>query len=214
MKHSRVKIDSYDIQEILSDEELKTLCIKKFNKGSILYFTESINLIIIKQGRAKVVLYENGEEFILYYLVKNNMYILEESCVVEFFEDSEIYVIDARIVPLQMKNINFCNLILSSLVKDIILERKIIKNLVFESCKKRIASFVLDIALSTGKKHNDGISIYLSLSIKELAKFIGSQRQTVSTVFNELIKEHIIDKIDNDQYLISDIERLKEYTYL
>lgn len=213
MKYSRIKIDSFNIEDTLTTKELSTLTLKKFTRGSIFYYTNSVNLLLFKSGKAKIVFYENGEEFILYYLLKNNIFILEESCVVEFLEDSEVYIVDARIFSEIFGNINFCNILLSSLVKSTILERNIIKNLVFENCKKRIASFMLDIALASGDQKNEGTFMHLDMSIKDLAKFIGSKRQTVSTVYNELLKEGILEKNEHNQYLIRDIEKLKYYTY-
>lgn len=46
-----------------------------------------------------------------------------------------------------------------------------------------------------GKKTDEGIEIDLSLNIKDLATFIGSQRQTTSKFFNKLIKENILKKL-------------------
>lgn len=211
MNYSRIKIDSFNLTDILEPEELSKLTLKKFNKGNILYYNESINLLIFKNGKAKVTFYENGEEFILYYLVTNNIYVLEESCVVEFLDNTEIYVIDARVFCELFKNIDFTNMVLSSLVKTTIRERKIIKNLVFESCKRRIACFILEVALNESEKKEDGMLVDLTLSVKEMANFIGAKRQTVSTVCNELIKENIIEKKDHNRYIIHDINQLKNY---
>jgi Mn-dependent DtxR family transcriptional regulator len=63
----------------------------------------------------------------------------------------------------------------------------------------------------TVKKTDEGIEIDLSLNIKDLATFIGSQRQTTSKFFNKLIKEKYLKKIGKDRYIITDIEKLKHY---
>ena len=213
MESSRIKIDSVNLSNILSEEEFTSIPIKKFTKGNIAYDNQSLTLYIFKSGKAKAVIYEGDEEFILYYLEKDNIIIPEESCVIEFLEDSEVYPIDAESFCHFFKNEKFSAAIISSLKQRAVMERRIIKNIVFKTCKNRIASFLLEVAIAQNEKTQNEIYINLSLSIKELATFIGSKRQTVSTVFHELIKNNVIEKIKKNRYIIHDIELLEEYTH-
>jgi len=211
MNCCRIKPESFDIKKILLPEDLDKMKLKSFYKGSILYYQDSIKLLIFKKGKAKVIFYENGDTFTLHYLVKNNIFVLEENSAIEFLEDSEVYVLDAKICSDLFKNVNFVNLILISLVKSLEIEREIIKNLVFNDCKKRVISFLVDVALNTGVKYDNGILIDLTMSISELADFIASKRQTVSSILNELIKDGILHKLDSTKYIIKDINTLKKY---
>lgn len=213
MESSRIKIDSVNLSNILSDEEFKSIPIKKFTKGNIAYDNQSLTLYVFKSGKAKAVIYEDDEEFILYYLEKDNIIIPEESCVIEFLEDSEVYPIDAESFCHLFKNEKFSVAIISSLKQRAVMERRIIKNIVFKTCKNRIASFLMEIAIAQNEKIDNDIYINLNLSIKELATFIGSKRQTVSTVFHELIKNNVIEKIEKNRYIIHSIEKLEEYTH-
>lgn len=205
MPDSRLKIECVDIENVLTSEELKLFPIEKFKFGGVLYNKENVSVIIIKKGKAKVVFYEHGREFILYYLAKNNIYVLEESCMLEFTEESEVYVIDVKTFPEKVQNIHFCNIILGSIVKEIMIERKIINNLVFECCQQRLATFILDLY-----NKNHSLHINLNLSMQELSNFIGSKRQTVSTTFNDFIREDIIRRIDHHEYLILDLDKLNK----
>ena len=211
MNYCRIKPESFDIKKILSPEDLDRMKFKSFYKGAILYYQNSIKLIILKKGKAKAVFYDNGDVFTLYYLVKNNIFVLEENSVVEFLEDSEVYILDAKVCSKLFKNLEFANLVLTSMVKSLEIEREIIKNLVFNDCKKRVIAFLVDVALSTGIKDENGILIDLTMSISEFADFIASKRQTVSSILNELIKEGIIYKLDSTKYIIRDINKLKRY---
>ena len=96
MESSRIQIDSINLSALLSEEEFKSIPIKSFSKGNIAYDNQELVLYVFKSGKAKAIIYENDEEFILYYLVKNNIIIPEESCAIEFVEDSEVYLIDAK----------------------------------------------------------------------------------------------------------------------
>ncbi len=211
MEYNRLKLNTYDISKILTKEELSDLKTEKFSKGNVLYYMDNIQLFFIKKGKAKVIIYEQGREFILYYLEKNNMHILSESFAVEFTEDSEIYIINAKNFPKQFKNINFCNMILSAMVYGSLVDKQIIKELVFETSKRRIVSFLLDAAHSYGLKCEDGICVSIDISITELANFVGANRQTTSTIFNQLIKEDLLEKKSNKQILIKNFKKLKEY---
>ena len=212
MESSRMKIDSIDLGTILSKEEFKSIPVKKYSKSNIVYGDKHLRLIILKSGKAKAIIYEENSEFILYYLEKDNIIIPEESCAVEFLEDSEVYDMDAELFSNLFQNKSFSTAIISSLKQRAIMERKIIKNLIFKTCKNRIAFFLLEVVENQNQKIGDKYFIDFNLSIKELATFIGSKRQTVSTVFHELINEKIIEKINKNQYLINDLAKLKHHT--
>jgi CRP-like cAMP-binding protein len=212
MESSRIRIDSINLSSILSDEEFKSIPLKKFNKGNIAYDNQTLTLYIFKSGKAKAIIYEKDEEFILYYLVKDNIIIPEECCVVEFLEDSEVYIIDAEKFAHFFKNQEFSTAIISSLKQRAVMERRIIKNLVFKTCKNRLAAFLLEIILSQNGSLENNLKIKLNLSVKEMSTFIGSKRQTVSTVFNELLKKNILIKEENNIYTVNDIKKLKEWS--
>jgi CRP-like cAMP-binding protein len=211
MNYCRIKPESFDIKKILPPEDIDKMRFESFCEGSILYHQDNIKLLIFKKGKAKVVFYDDGDAFTLYYLVKNNIFVLEENSVVEFLENSEVYVLNARVFSKLFKNVEFANLILASMVKSLEIERKIIKNLVFNDCKRRVVSFLVDVALSTGVKEDDGILIDLTMSISEFADFIASKRQTISSVLNEFIKDGILCKLNSTKYIVKDINSLKKY---
>lgn len=213
MESSRIRVDAVNLSTILSNDEFKSIPIKKFSKGNIAYDNKSLTLYVFKSGKAKAIIYENDEEFILYYLIKDNIIIPEESCVIEFLEESEVYLIDAEKFSHFFRNEKFSTAVISSLKQRAVMERRIIKNLVFKSCKNKLASFLLEVASAQNNNivANNTIILF-NLSVHELSLFIGSKRQTVSTVFNELLKKRILTKKDQSHYAITDLEKLKEWT--
>ncbi|WP_024789917.1 Crp/Fnr family transcriptional regulator [Lebetimonas sp. JH292] len=211
MKFCRIKIDSFDIEKILSKEDLSKFVKMHFKKGEIFYPEEKTKLLIFKEGEAKVSFLYEDKEFILYFLSKNNIYVMHPESIIEFLSDSVVLSLDVTKHPAVFDNPMFCNSVLNSFRNIMMVEKDIIKGLVFENCKRRIISFLLEIAKKSGKKTDEGIEIDLSLSIKDLATFIGSQRQTTSKFFNQLIKEKILKKIGKDKYIIIDMKKLKNY---
>lgn len=214
MESCRIRIDSINLSQILSDEEFKSIPIKKFHKGNIAYDNRELVLYVFKSGKAKAIIYENDEEFVLYYLIKDNIIIPEEACAVEFLEESEVYLIDAQKFSHFFRHEQFSTAVISSLKQRAVMERRIIKNLVFKSCKNKLASFLLEVAIAQNNNLEDNSVISLNLSVKELSSFIGSKRQTVSTAFNELLKKKILTKKDHSHYEITDLQVLKEWTII
>ena len=92
MKKSRLGLLQTHILDILTQDELEKFEFKELPKTSTIY-TEDIEIIILKTGSAKLSFFEDGEEFILYHLEKNNIAILDDNCVFEVLEDAQIYVI-------------------------------------------------------------------------------------------------------------------------
>jgi len=211
MEFCRIRIDSFDIESILDKEDLEKFVHMKFKKGEILYPEEKTKLLVFKSGDAKVSFLYEGKEFVLYYLTKNNIYVMHPNTVMEFLSDSTILSLESRKYPSVFNNPLFCNIVLNSFRNIMMIEKDIIKGLVFDDCKKRIVSFLVKIAKKYGKEREEGIEIDLSINIKELANFIGSQRQTTSKFFNQLIGEEVLQKTGKYKYIILDFERLENY---
>lgn len=92
MKKSRLGLLQTHILDILTQDELEKFEFKELPKTSTVY-TEDIEIIVLKSGSAKLSFFEDGEEFILYHLEKNNIAILDDNCAFEVLEDAQIYVI-------------------------------------------------------------------------------------------------------------------------
>jgi len=210
MKTCRVNIESFDLKQILSEEEMHNFLIRKYKKGQIRYPSAEVKLLVMKEGRGKVCFLNDGREFILYYLNENNIYVMHPDTVIEFLEDSEMLELKAEDYPGVFGNKYFCNLVLNSFTKIMMVEKEIIKNLVFNDCQKRIACFLLDVAECGGIKTEKGVEIDLDVKIKDIANIVGLQRQTASKVINQLIYEGILEKKEKNIYLIKDLEKLEE----
>ncbi|TLP35545.1 Crp/Fnr family transcriptional regulator [Arcobacter arenosus] len=212
MPFSRIKIDSVDLSSVLSEEEFNSIPIKKFSKNNIEYSDDKLNLFVFKNGKAKVSIYGDEQEFVLYHLEKNNIIIPVETCVIEFLEESEVYVIDAIQFENFFRTPSFATAVLASLKLRAEIERRIIQMLVFKNCRTRISYFLVEVALM--QKYLDkkeDVVINLDFSMQEFSTFIGAKRQTVSTVFNELISEKIITKVGFHKYKILDWNRLRSF---
>ena len=212
MRNCRIKPESFSIEKILSPDEIKILTVKKFDKNSLLYYDESVKFIVFKEGRAKSVLYKDGNSFTLCHVLKNNFYMLSIDSVLEFTEDSEIYIITDKLLFAKLfKNRSFMNLVMTSVDRSIQLQRDIIQDLVFNSCRKRVVTFLTDAANTIGiKQENGSVLVDIDMSISELSSFIASKRQTISCIISELHHDGLLEKVDSHKYLIKNITALKD----
>lgn len=211
MKKSRLGLLQTHILDILTQDELEKFEFKELPKTSTIY-TEDIEIIILKTGSAKLSFFEDGEEFILYHLEKNNIAILDDNCAFEVLEDAQIYVIRLDKIGEILDNPKAASEILTTTLNTIIVQRQITKSILFEDAKGRIANFLIELANEQDLKQNGYRYVFLPFSLKVLSSFVGLKRQSASTAFNELIKDDIIRKITPHEFLIIDHEKLESYT--
>ncbi|WP_149710917.1 Crp/Fnr family transcriptional regulator [Campylobacter concisus] len=211
MKKSRLGLLQTQITKILTQNELDKFEYKELPKTSIIY-TEEIKIIILKSGCAKLSFFEDGEEFILYHLEASNIAVLDDNCAFEILEDAEIYAINLNKIGEILSNANVADEILKAVLNAVIVQRQIIKSILFEDAKGRIANFLIELAKEQDLKQNGYHYVFLPFSLKVLSSFVGLKRQSASTAFNELIKDDIIRKITPHEFLIIDYEKLESYT--
>lgn len=211
MKKSRLGLLQTHILDILTQDELEKFEFKELPKTSTIY-TEDIEIIVLKSGSAKLSFFEDGEEFILYHLEKNNIAILDDNCAFEVLEDAQIYVIRLDKIGEILDNPKAASEILTTTLNTIIVQRQITKSILFEDAKGRIANFLIELANEQDLKQNGYQYVFLPFSLKVLSSFVGLKRQSASTAFNELIKDDIIRKITPHEFLIIDHEKLESYT--
>lgn len=211
MKRSRLGLLETNVVSSLSNDEIAKFNRRVLTKGSTVY-AEGISVAIFKSGSGKLAFFEDGEEFILYNLQKDNITILSDACALEILEDSEIYFIDVRDVGELLKNERFAKAYADSLANIALLQHQIIKSILFENAKGRIANFLIELAAEQNLTQNGYRYVFLPFSLKVLSSFVGLKRQSASTAFNELIKEDVIRRITPHEILIIDFEKLQKYT--
>lgn len=85
---------------------------------------------------------------------------------------------------------------------------KRLEDLSFKDNKSRIRYFLKEAALEYGKRNGKEIEIDNFLTHETISKLTSTTRQNVTTVFNELKSEQIIDYNRSRKMVIKDIQRL------
>ncbi|MBE3606382.1 Crp/Fnr family transcriptional regulator [Campylobacter sp. RM13119] len=211
MKQTRLGLLDSKSLSFLSSGELLNFEHKILSKGSMLY-SDDLKIVILREGLAKISFLEEGEEFILYQVQKNNITVLDPSCAMEILEDnSEVYLISVDKFEPLLDNSEFAKAYYQNILNIMLLQRKVIKSILFENAKGRIAHFLIELAKEQDLKQNGYYYLFLPFSLKVLSSFVGLKRQSASTAFNELVKDDIIRKITPHEFLIIDFEKLQSY---
>ena len=66
-------------------------------------------------------------------------------------------------------------------------------SLVFKDVRTRLIEFSKELSENSGKEENKGILVSHFYTHKDIADLIGTSRQTVTTSFNDLKNEGLID---------------------
>lgn len=190
-----------------------SLKIRKYTKGSFITqpgSEENLVLIVVK-GRARVFLAYEDKEFNLGILSKGDIYSTHTRAFVEALEDLEVLVTDA--MTFRQKMLDDTEItkamigILGGMLKN---SFSIIEGLVFKDVGSRLATLLVTEAKRHGKNMSKaGIIVHIDLSIEQVAKLVGSTRQTVSTFLNELTRDGVIKKLERGRFLICKLEILE-----
>lgn len=214
---TRMKLTDIDLIDVLKSptcikyfQEFKE---KNYSKKEILFTPdESNNLVfLIKKGRVRVYLANEDKEFTLSILESGDIFSTHTRAFCQALEDTSILIADIRVLKNIVTEVPDVALVMVRVLGDLLKNSiTIINGLAFKETRMRLAEFLLRAAEDKGRELPEGIKVEIGLNTEELAMIIGSTRQTVSTLLNDLRKTDILKKIDRRSYLIIDLEMLKK----
>ncbi|CUU70661.1 Uncharacterised protein [Campylobacter hyointestinalis subsp. hyointestinalis] len=199
---TRLNLGKYDNYSLLSDDELSKFKQVCYFKSNIIY-CDKLQILLIKSGSAKLSFFENGKEFILNFLDKGNIVLLDKNISIEFLENSEVLEISLYKVQGLFENGEFSMSLFNSFIRQIVLQRKIIRDIVFKNIESRLYSFLTSLANEQNEFIRDKQVITLPFSLKTLSDLLGFERQSVSTAFNKLVKTGRLSVCGKNRYMIN-----------
>ena len=182
----------------LNKEQEERICnsskIMKYKAGDIIYSParECLGTVIIQKGIVRAyLLSDEGKEVTIYRIRENDTCVLSASCAlaaitfdveIQAETDCEILVIPASVFSaVSNENIyveNYAYKITTERFSNVI---EALQQMMFMSLTQRIAAFLID---ETG--HNNSDCIYMTQ--EEVAKAIGSARETVTRTLKQMVK--------------------------
>lgn len=191
---------------------------RKYQRGSIVFFEDEPGetIYIIKNGTIKIYIIseQDGKEKILSILQPGDyfgeMAILDgygRSATAQSLEDSVLLIIYKNdFVKLLKESTEISHGIIYNLIHRLRETNLQIKELVFMNVRQRMVRTLLKLA-GEYKKVKNGKSV-ISLTQDELARFVGTSRETISRILNEFEKEGIVET--KRQSISVNVKKLRE----
>lgn len=202
------------------EEIIHRSILKQPDKKELIHFADdSANKIyFVKEGKVKISKYtENGDEVILAVLGPGEIFgelammghdsgdeiaeIMEDAVICELKTETMRAVIEIN----PQFNLQITKQIGMKLKKI----QSRLESLYFKSAPERIREFIKELANEHGKKTTaEGeIAVKLNLTHEDIARLTATRRQTVTSVFNELEKDGVIE-YSRKQIIVKDTGRL------
>ncbi|ANE35130.1 transcriptional regulator, Crp family [Campylobacter iguaniorum] len=202
MLTTRLHLGEYRDFELLKDDDLSKFRHFKIAKSSIIY-ANNIKFLIIKDGSAKLSYIDGSKEFIINFLQPGNMIFLDKNCVVEMLSDSDILELNIKDISELFENRDFSMSLVNSLIRNVVMQRQIIADIVFGNLELRLENFLRNLANEQNENLRDKSIVTLPFSITVLANLLGFERQSVSTTFNKLLRSGVLQKYGKNKFILA-----------
>jgi CRP-like cAMP-binding protein len=199
-------------------ELLASLKTRSYQSGSLLCQPDGTDnqVFIVAHGRARVYLGYEDKEFNIGILSKGDIYSTHTRAFVQSLE--EIEILSADLGTFRQKMLDDSEVakamigVLGSMLKN---SFTIIEGLVFEDVSSRLLKLFVNEATKHGSPYEEGgVVVKIDLSVEQIALLVGSTRQTVSKILNELFQKGLSKRLERGKYLIPDISELESFSGL
>ncbi|WP_248929736.1 Crp/Fnr family transcriptional regulator [Paenibacillus hamazuiensis] len=212
----------------LSPEELELIAPlfieRKFKKGSILFFEGDLGdeLFLIQSGAVKIYRIDNAKEIILA-LFRDGDYFgemaliqkgLARSATAETMEPSVIYTLArSQLFSFMERSPKLCLKLLEDTMQRLRRANELIYDLTFLDVRSRTMKTILRLADEHGVKKASGTMISVKLTHQQLANLVGTVRESVTKVLQELQEDKVIS-IEKKMIMIRDFDGLRQRVQL
>lgn len=170
------------------------------------------DIFIVANGRARVYLGYEDKEFNLAILAPGDLYSTHTGAYVQAMEKMEILLMDAMTFRRHMASSSEVNLAMIKVLGNVLKSSfGIIDGLVFKDATCRLLSLLLNEAKRYQPQQDGTVVLHINLSVEQIARMVGSSRQTISTQLNRLIRHKLLHKQGRGSFVIPDITALEAY---
>ena len=168
-------------------------------------------IFLVASGRVRVYLGYEEKEFNLGILSQGDIYSTHSGTYVQAITDTEILFTDLHTIRREMlahPEITMTMVrILGNMLKS---SFAIIDGLAFRDVNHRLVALLASEARKQDRRADDGsLHLVLDLTVEQIARLVGSSRQTVSTLLNDLFRAGLLKRLDRAQFVIPDITALE-----
>jgi len=171
-------------------------------------------VLLVKRGRVRVYLGYEDKEFTLAILERGGIYSTHTRTFVSAAEDSTLLCMATLTFHRHMASFPLFSRTVIGILGSLLTQSfAIIDGLVFKDVTQRLVEFFLHEAQSHGKPERGGVHVEIDLTMEQLAAVVGSSRQTVSSICNEMIKAGVMVRSGRKGYHIPNLELLKNFPH-
>lgn len=207
----------------LSEEELqkvKAITTKRTYKKKEYVFMEGDKreaVFFIQSGAIKTFkVDQEGNEQIMNLLREGEMFphigFFDESpypATAEVIQEAELFVIRMDdFEALMLNQPQIAVKVMKIMGQKISALAQRIQALISQDVRHRVIFSLIRLALESGKQTEKGVHIDMPITNQDFANIVGSSRETVNRIFNQLKKENLIE-FGKNGILINDIDELK-----
>lgn len=192
---------------------LSSLSERTYPKGAFIAQpdTGTNRIFIVASGQVRIYLGYETKEFNLGILTKGDIYSTHSGTFVQALTESELLLTDVQSFRKHMVGdpevAKAMVRVLGNILKS---SFSIIDGLAFKDVNYRLIALLSTEARKHGVEDSDGgVRFTLDLTVEQIARLVGSSRQTVSTLLNDLLRAELISKPARGVYYIPDLPALE-----
>ncbi len=217
----KTKFSKTNLLHILEDKNYSSL-LQQFNERSysakqVIYFPgqDEDDIFIVKQGRIRLYLSFEAREFSLAILGKGDIYATHTRAFVTALDDVKLLTMPTDTFHGFMStHPDFSKTIISVLGQLLKQSFSIINGLAFKDVVQRVVDFLLYEAMENGISKSEGTLVRTNLTMEQIAAIIGSTRQTVSSIINDMSRAKVLVKKGRGSFLIANLDLLKQFPHM
>lgn len=168
-------------------------------------------IFIVVDGRIRVYLGYEAKEFNLGILTRGDIYSTHSGAHVQALSEVELLMTDVDSFRRQMVGDTEVTKAMVRVLGNILKSSfTIIDGLAFKDVNYRLVALLANEARKRGTEDRDGsICVQIELSVEQIARLVGSTRQTVSTLLNDLSRAGLIVRPERGRFIIPDLPALE-----
>lgn len=170
---------------------------------------ERDSVFIVCSGRIRVFLAFEDKEYTLTFLEAGDIYSTHSLAYVQAVRPSEVLMGDTSRMMATLRSLpGAFPAIIRVLGSTLANSMRVIEDLAFRDVEGRLARFLDGMLMRKGRPHQGGLRLELDLRTEDIARLLGTTRQTVSSLINRMAREGILSRAGNGTFDIHDAERL------
>jgi CRP-like cAMP-binding protein len=186
---------------------------RPYDKGQLISTPagEVNKVFIVRSGRVRVYLSDGHRELTLAFLEGGELFTTHTPTFVEAVQPTVLALVDTRrfatLLAREPGAVASIMRVLGTLLGNTI---DMVENLAFRDARQRLTHFLVSVARRQGARAEGGpCTVSLSVTLTEAALLLGSTRQTVSAVLNEMVREGLLERLGRQKLLIHDLSKLE-----